>query len=74
MTLMLGLFLLALGAVLGYLYFPYGRHTHQYLAADQDLIDCQADAGGKSASNKDLAACYIDKKSKRIKEHLQITD
>jgi len=72
MTLMLALIILAIGAALGYLYFRYGRHTQTYLAADQDLIDCQADYEGKSASNKDLAVCYIDRKSKKIKDHLGV--
>ena len=74
MNLMLGLVILAIGAVLGYVYYRYGRHSSQYLAADQDLIDCQSDFEGKSASNKDLAVCYIDKKSKKIKQHLDIAD
>lgn len=74
MNLFTGLIVLALGAVLGYLYFRYGRHSSRYLAADQDLIDCQADSEGKSLSNKDLAVCYIDKKSKKIKQHLEIID
>ncbi len=61
------LMLLAIGAVIGYAYFHLRKKPSDHLA-DQDFLDCQSSIG----SNKDLAACYIDKKSRKIKAELNI--
>ena len=73
MGLITALVLLVIGAVLGYAYFR-NKYKQEHLLSDTDFIECQTDAMGNPVSNKDHAVCYIDKKSKKIKSHLNIAD
>ncbi len=73
MGLITALVLLAIGAVLGYAYFR-NKYKSEHLLADTDFIECQTDPLGQPVSGKDHAACYIDRKSKKVKAHFDIAD
>ena len=73
MEIIIGLALLFVGALGGYAYFR-NKFKSEHMLSDPDFIECQSDAMGKPVSNKDLAMCYVDKKSKKIKQQLDIVD
>jgi len=73
MGLILSAALLAIGAFIGYMYFR-AKYKADHMLADPDFIECQTDALGKPVSGKDHAACYVDKKAKKIKAHFDIAD
>ncbi len=73
MEIIIGIVLLAIGALCGYAYFR-NKYKSEHFLADTDFIECQTDATGRPVSGKDHAACYIDKKSKKIRQHLDIAD
>ena len=73
MGLLIGLALVALGAVLGYAYFR-NKYKSEHMLSDPDFIECGTDALGNPVSHKDHAVCYIDRKSKKVKQHFDIGD
>ncbi len=73
MEILIALALVAIGAVIGYAYFR-NKYKSEHMLADTDFIECGTDAMGHPVSNKDHAACYIDRKSKKIKAHLDLID
>ena len=65
------LILLGIGALLGYGYFHYRKKPTDHFA-DQDYIDCESSNVG--ASKDQVAMCYIDKKSKKMRKELNLVD
>jgi hypothetical protein len=63
------LILVSVGVIIGYAYFHYRKKPSDHLA-DQDYIDCS----DKTTSKSELATCYIDRKSMKIKKELGLTD
>ena len=64
-----GLLLIALGVFIGFAYFHLRKKPSDSLV-DQDYLDCEKVTSSKS----DLAVCYIDKKSAKIKKELNLAD
>jgi hypothetical protein len=67
MALLTALILIGFGALLGYGYFHLRKKPADNMA-DQDFVDCQAISHSKS----EIAACYINKKTAKIKHELNI--
>ena len=61
--------LILIGVVIGYGIFVKRSDPYR-LEIDQDFVDCQDEA----SSNGDLVVCYVDKKTRKVKDYLKATD
>ncbi len=64
--------LLLIGGVIGFAYFKYRQRRADAWISDPDYLDCEDATRGKADAGKQLAVCYIDKKSTKIKQHLNL--
>ena len=60
--------LVLIGVLIGYAVFVK-RSDPYTLEIDQDFVDCQDTSG----SNSELVVCYVDKKSRKVKDYLKDT-
>lgn len=61
--------LILVGVLIGYGIFVK-RSDPLHLEMDQDFVDCQDQA----SNSGDLVACYVDKKTRKVKDYLKATD
>ena len=63
-----GVLLILIGVLIGYAVFVK-RSAPYKLEIDQDFVDCQETAG----NNGELVICYVDKKTRKVKDYLKDT-
>jgi len=63
-----GVLLVLIGVLIGYAVFVKRSDPYK-LEIDQDFVDCQDTAG----NNSELIVCYVDKKSRKVKDYLKDT-
>ena len=61
--------LVLIGVAIGYAMFVKRADPYK-LEIDQDFVDCQDTAG----SHSELVVCYVDKKTRKVKDYLTATE